>query len=285
VSCALATSLLLCGIFIYLGVKGELRSRFTLNILVITQGPSREASLRWSRVAQETVAQLLDNSKLAHTVDMDQQQALLMSGKLSKNWLTTAHFAVTSNDLTQLDPVTLALTQLHKWTVQDLDRSSPFSLVEVRPGITVLRLSRIVGTAGRAPYTRIQFSQPRVYNWPVNTLAILFFLFLIICFGAGRRNREDPFSYPAGLDPAIVYSHFLMLALFAGFLVVGVAIQPPQPNLGLIVVTIAMAAASLHWLWATRGESGPKLIKVVRLSMFSATAILAVMGTSFAIWR
>ncbi len=95
--CALIASGTLFATYALLSATGALRPRFTLHVLAISQGPTKEASLQWSRISQASISALIAHGGLTSAIDTDQMPALLLNGRPTQNF----------NELATVDGVTV----------------------------------------------------------------------------------------------------------------------------------------------------------------------------------
>ncbi len=205
--------------------------------------------------------------------------ATLPDGSLSRNWLTVVHFNVTTSDLARLERLERKIRQRSRWPVRDISRSGQYVPVQVRPGVTVLRLAETVGTAGPNVQIRLQISGPDVIFSLPDVLPICLIVLIVVGFGASERASADVFAFPPGMHPAIVFSQILALTLFACFLFAYAHESSLTKNLGMLVLDAAVCVNTMRWLWLSKLYwNGARTLRITRRAIMAVGVALTVAG-------
>lgn len=279
IAIASAVSVALVAAWAVLNALNIVAPTYALHLSVITQAPTRHASLRISDDVQRTVERWIAAAKMHSIADVSQLHAIAPDGKQTRNWLTIAHYTVASRAMAQLDLLDSVVKRRSRWPVMDISRTGQFVQVPVRPGVTTLRLSRIVGDEDSATHVRLQISGPNVTFSLADLLPICLIVLLVLGFGAGEQNTNDAHAYPRGLHPAIVAGQILTLALFACFLITYARAGLSESRIGLLVLEGAVVLSMSRWLWITQsGWKGVPWLTYARRSVISLTVLLGIAG-------
>jgi hypothetical protein len=226
---------------------------YTFQLSLIVQAHSKQASHSASAAPMLAAATWISDIHASAVPTAAQMQALDPDRSLSQNWITVTHYSVASRNIESLDHLEALIKSSSPWKVVDISSGNEFVPVEVRPGVTVLRLAELVGTADNKLHVRLQVSDPKVRISAGDVLFVCLLLFVVISFAATEINSTDAFAYPRGMHPVVVASQIITLALFACVLMALTRTSgAPQREPAFLLVDIALALGVARWLWVSR---------------------------------